>query len=243
LSFLESRSGFDVTRPNSKFPVIEAAPLEPVSGRWFRAARRQASDLPVLVDGSVHVFQINDQFALAPAGRRMLRSAVAAQATMVAVVLIQSQVVPAVAVLPSTQPGRRVLLRAGYYCKVEDPVRVLEAGCWDVRAELLNHLLADAQLRMLGAREDIGSNPEVAQRIMARVLARDKLDPPFIPGMRIKLMEVSPNVQYDADAGPVESWPDPDVESTHLEVHDRFGDDDDEPPRDSFGSHSDEEED
>lgn len=184
-------SGVDVMRPDEKFPVVEAAPLSPVTSRWFRPTRRQAGELPEPVGGSVLVFQANDRFALAPTGPRMLRSDVVVKATMVAVVLTRAQVVPAVAMLPSVDPNFRLGLRATYQCQVTDPVRVLEGGCWDVRGHLMAYLLGDAKIRMLSLRHDVDDNPEVQQRILARAMARNELEPLVIPGMRLQLVEVS----------------------------------------------------
>jgi hypothetical protein len=121
----------------------------------------------------------------------MLRSDVVVKATMVAVVLTRSQLVPAVAMLPSVVPRYQLGLRASYQCQVMDPVRVLEGGCWDVRSDLMAYLLGDAKLQMLSLRDDVDENPEVQQRLLARTMARNELEPPVIPGMRLQLVEVS----------------------------------------------------
>ena len=99
MSVLEPTSGFDVVQPDTRFPVVESAPLDPVPGRLLRPPRRRIDDLPELVGGSVFVFQTNDRFALAPAGPKMLGSDVVVKATMVAVVLTRAQEVPAIATL------------------------------------------------------------------------------------------------------------------------------------------------
>lgn len=236
MSVLERTSGFDVMRPDARFPVVESAQLEPVHGRWFRQPQRRIEDLPQLPGGSVFVFQINDRFALAPEGPRMLRSDVVVSATMVAVVLTRAQEVPAVATLSAVIAGSRLSLRATYNCRVLDPVRVLDNGCWDVRATLRAYLLMDAKLRMLGAREDAGRNPEVLQRILARTYARNQLEPPVIPGMTVELVDLALNVQEDNGWVPRPRAPHEDVEygPSHR---DRFEDaDDDNQPRDRYGS-------
>ncbi|WP_173053112.1 hypothetical protein [Phytohabitans houttuyneae] len=197
MSFLEDSSGFDLMQTDVRFPVVESASLTPVPGRLFRTPRRRSDDLPELVGGSVHVFQTNEQFAVAPSGPKMLMSEVVVKATMVAVVLTRAQVVPAVAILPSINPEYRLALRASYNCKVHNPVQVLTAGCWDVRPELLEYLLGDPKLRMLGARDDVVRNPEVSQRILARTIARNELEPPDIPGMRVRLVDVTLAIHHD----------------------------------------------
>ena len=222
-------------RPDARYPVVESVPLNPLPARFLRSSRRRFGELPQQAEGSVLVFQCNDRFSVAPTGPRMLLSEVVVKATMVAVVLTRSQVVPAVAALPSVSPGRRLVLRASYNCTVVDPVRVLEVGCWDVRTELLEYLLSDTRVRMLGAREDVTENPEVSQRILARTFARNELDPPVIPGMRVRLVDVTLGVQEDAASmgGSHQSFDEADAPPRYQ---DRFGDE--EAPRDAYGTYS-----
>lgn len=171
---------------DAPYPVVEATGLDPLPSRFLRRPRRFADELPLLTGGSVLVFQANERYAMAPPGPRMLSSDIVVRATMVAVVLTKSQEVQVVALL-SAYAGLRVMLRASYNCQVLDPVRVLESGCWDVSVELRGHLLRDMKLRMLGARTDVAQNPDVHQRILAWIFARNDLEPPFIPGMRVEL--------------------------------------------------------
>jgi hypothetical protein len=234
VSVLEPTSGFDVVPVDTRFPVVESAQLDPVPSRLFRPPRRTIDELPELIGGSVFVFQSNDRFALAPAGPKMLGSEVVVKATMVAVVLTRALEVPAVATLSAVNSGNRLTLRASYNCRVLDPVRVLESGCWDVRADLRGYLLKDAKLRMLGAREDAGRNPEVIQRILARMYARNQLEPPVIPGMALQLVDVALNVQTNNGWLPGPRQPTEDVGYGPL-TGDRFEDgNDDGRPRDRY---------
>jgi hypothetical protein len=171
------------------YPVVESAPLNPLRRRFLRRTQRRAQELPQLVGGSVLVFQSNEKFALAPSGVRMLSSDTVLNATMVAVVLTGKRLIPAVATLPSVHPGRSVAIRAKYSCQVIDAVRVLEEGCWDIRPDLIEYLLEDPKLQMLGSRADISDNPEVHQKILAHALARKRLEPPRIPGIRVQLVD------------------------------------------------------
>jgi hypothetical protein len=198
LSSVQFHAGFD---PNIEptYPVVESASLNPLPRRLFRRAQRRVQDLPELVGGSTWVFQSNERFALAPEGGRMLSSDVVLNANMVAVVLTGKRLVPAVATLPTVHPGHRVTVRASFRCHVIDAVRVLEEGCWDVRADLVAYLLDDAKVQMLGARVDISDNPEVQQKILARALARKALEPPEIPGMRVHLVDISLDVFTEDD--------------------------------------------
>lgn len=197
MSFLESHSGLDLAQQELSYPVVESAALSPLPRRLFRQARRRMQELPELVGGSILVFQSNERFALAPADVKMLSSDVVVKATMVAVVLTKKQLVPTVAMLPSINPRRKVAVCASYSCQVVDAVRVLEEGCWDVRADLLAYLLNDPKVQMLGAREDVADNPEVQQKILARTLARSALEPPNIPGMKVQLVDVSLGIHSD----------------------------------------------
>jgi hypothetical protein len=194
---LNHAPGLDVLPSSTKFPVVESAPLEPVPSRFLRAARRSPRDLPDHPGDSVLVFRSNERFALAPDGPKMLASDVVVKASMVAVVVTRAQEVPMVAVLPSVTRGTRMLLRASYLCQVLDPIRVLEHGCWDVTIDLRHYLLRDAKTRMLGARRDAHNNPEVSQRILARTFARNELEPPMIPGMRVELVNVALSITDD----------------------------------------------
>jgi hypothetical protein len=221
VSVLEPASGFDVVRTDARFPVVESVQLDPMPSRMFRQPRRRIDDLPELTGGSVFVFQMNDRYALAPAGPKMLASEVVVKATMVAVVLTQAQEVPAVATLSAVNAGSRLTLRASYNCRVVDPVQVLENGCWDVRADLRGYLLKDVKLRMLGAREDAADNPEVIQRILARIYARNQLEPPVIAGMTVQLVDVALNIQGDDGRPPRLGRPFDDVEYD-LPGRDRF---------------------
>jgi hypothetical protein len=225
LSFLEHHSGFDLVQTDVRFPVVEAAALTPVPGRPFRQSRRRVDEIPELVGGSVLVFQTNDRFALAPTGPKMLMSDVVVKATMVAVVLTRAQLVPAVAMLPSIVPQYRLALRASYNCQVLDPVRVLESGCWDVRTALLEHMMSDAKLRMMGAREDAARNPMVAQQILARVFARNEVEPPVIPGMRVRLVDMALGIHNDNPAIPGQRDPVEDTTEFQHRTRDLFADD------------------
>jgi len=191
LSSVQFHAGFDPASSEPGYPVVESAPLNPLRRRLLRRTQRRAQELPELVGGSAWVFQTNERFALAPADGRMLSSDVVLNATMVAVVLLKKQLVPAVATLPTVHPDRRIAIRAGYSCQVIDPVRVLQEGCWDVRTDLVAYLLEDAKVQMLAARVDITDNPEVQQKLFARALARKALEPPEIPGMRVELVTIS----------------------------------------------------
>jgi hypothetical protein len=233
---LEPTSGFDVVHPDARFPVVESAQLDPVPSRLLRQPRRRIDDLPELARGSVFVFQTNDRFALAPAGPKMLGSEVVVKATMVAVVLTRAQEVPAVATLSAVNSASRLTLRAVYNCRVIDPVRVLENGCWDVRANLRGYLLDDAKLRMLAVREDAGRNPEVGQRILARMFARNQLEPPHIPGMVVKLVDVALNVQDENGWVPGPRRSPEETANFDVSDRDRFGDGADSLPRDRYES-------
>ncbi|WP_433360125.1 hypothetical protein ACQPZX_26170 [Actinoplanes sp. CA-142083] len=205
MSSVQFQAGYDPASNEPGYPVVESAPLSPLPRRLFRRTQRRVQELPELVGGSVLVFQSNERFALAPEGSRRLSSDIVLNASMVAVVLIKKQLVPAVATLPTITPGRRVAVRASYSCQVIDAVRVLEEGCWDVRPVLVEYLLEDAKVQMLGARVDISDNPEVQQKILARALARKALEPPEIPGMRVQLVDVSLDIYAEDGRVPLGS--------------------------------------
>jgi hypothetical protein len=166
----------------------------------------------------------------------MLASEVVVKASMVAVVVTRAQEVPAVAVLPSVARGTRLILRTSYLCQVLDPVRVLENGCWDVRVDLRGYLLRDAKIRMLGARLDAGRNPEVSQRILARTFARNELEPPMIPGMRVELVNVALSIHDDGGRWtPGQRAPVEDDGDHYPGGRDGYGDDDSgRRPRDGY---------
>jgi hypothetical protein len=177
------------------FPVITSVPLNPVRFRLFRAAKRSLHELPEQASGSVLVFQSNAKFSLAQPGPKMLASSVVVEATAAVVVSVKQELVPVTAPLPSVDGQGAVYVRASFYCLVTDPVLVLEAGCWSVGPRLRDHLVDDPKLRMLGVRDDVAVNPEVAQRILARTLARNQLEPPSIPGMQVKLVDIALGIQ------------------------------------------------
>ncbi len=54
---------------------------------------------------------------------------------------------------------------------------------------------------MLGMRTDVVDNPEVSQRILARTLARNQVEPPLIPGMQVDLIDVSLRIHHDGHTG------------------------------------------
>jgi len=208
------------TRPGAAFPVVESARLVPLPGGLLRRPRRRMAELPELTGGSVLVFQVDDRFVLAPVGRAMLSSRVAVQASMATVVVISAQQVHVVATMAATDIDIQVVLRAAYLCRVLDPVRVLETGCWDVRVDLRQHLLGDAKTRMLATRVDLADNPEVSQRILARTLARDQLEPPHIPGMEVKMASIDLHLRR-RDAA---EWGQPERRSDDVGTHDPFVD-------------------
>jgi hypothetical protein len=233
---LNHAPGLDVLASGTKFPVVESAPLDPAPGRFLRPARRSRRDLPDHPGGSVLVFQTNERYALAPDGPKMLSSDVVVKASMVAVVVTRAQEVPAVAVLPSVRRGTRLLLRASYLCQVLDPIRVLENGCWDVSVDLRGYLLRDAKIRMLGARLDAHRNPEVSQRILARTFARNELEPPRIPGMRVELVNVTLSIQDDNQWVPGQRGPIEDNADYDAGGRDGYpGDERGRRPRDGYG--------
>jgi hypothetical protein len=230
---LEPTSGFDVVRPETRFPVVESAQLEPLQHRMLRHARRRIDDLPQLAGGSVFVFQTNDRYAIAPEGPRMLGSDVVVKATMVAVVLTRAQEVHVVATLSPGTSGARLAMRASFNCRVIDPVRVLENGCWDVRSDLRAYLLDDSKLLMLGARDDVLRNDDVVRRILARTFARKKLEPPLIPGMTVQLIDVSLSLQGGVP-GPRRSPEEADYGASGRDAFEDFSGDG--RPRDRYGS-------
>ncbi|GAA3301699.1 hypothetical protein Dvina_05605 [Dactylosporangium vinaceum] len=209
---LERTSGFDVVRvEKTRFPVVESTALEPLRSRLFRRPKRSLEDLPQLTEGSVFVFHTSDGYASAPEGPKMLGSDVVVRATMVSVVSMRQQEVQVVAALSPSTWGTRLAMRASFNCRVIDPLRVLEDGCWDIRPSLRAYLLEDPKLLMLGARGDVDQNDDVVRRILARTFARKKLEPPLIPGMTVQLIDVDLSLQSDGTVpGPRRS-----AESSH----------------------------
>lgn len=232
MSVLQPTMGFDIVHPDARFPVVESVQLDPVPNRMLRRTQRRIDDLPVLAGGSVFVFQTNDRFALAPTGPKMLGSEVVVKATMVSVVLTRAQEVPAVVTLSTVSSAIRLTLRAIYNCRVHDPVRVLQSGCWDVRSNLRGYLLKDAKLRMLSAREDAGRNPEVIQRLLAVMYARHALEPPVIPGMDVQLLDMALNLQSDHARMPGQRQPSDETDYGRNDGYPDTGDGG--PPRDRY---------
>jgi len=215
------------TASDTTFPVLKMTPLSPVPSRFLQPTRRQLSDLPTLVEGSVLVFQTDERYALAPAGPKMLASEVVVKATMVAVIAVRAQEVTAVVELPSAKRGTHLTLHAIYNCRVFDPVQVMESGCWDVRTDLRNYLLRDSKLRSLAAQEGAAENPEVTQRILGRMHARNQLEPPVVPGIRIELVNIALNIKNDnqrAAGNTTYSGTEPQITDGDLIVVDAPGD-------------------
>lgn len=197
--------GVTVARSEGSYPVLESVPLAPVTGRLFRRPRRTADGLPQTTGGSILVFQVNGRFALAPAGPAMLSSDIVTRATMVHLVTVRSHEVDVAALLATLDTRERLRLRTTYQCRVLDPVQVLETGRWDVRSDLRGYLLSDTKTRMLGARLDAATNPEVSQHILARTLARHELEPPTVPGMQVSLIDLALGIEREhASAFPPE---------------------------------------
>lgn len=232
--FPEQPDNLGIALRGEPFPVVTSAALYPVRRKLLRRPGRSPQDLPEQSGGTVLVFQSNNRFSLAPPGPRMLSSDVAVRATAAVVVSIRQQLVPLVAPLPSVNGENTVHLYATFYCKVTDPVLVLEAGCFDVRPTLQRHLVGDAKLRMFGAREDVADNLEVLQRILARTQARAELQPPAVPGMRVDLVEVSLGIHRNGWTGAND--PEDPYDAT---VYDRDEDVADGPPRDGYAAYPD----
>ncbi|MEV0129416.1 hypothetical protein AB0H83_13295 [Dactylosporangium sp. NPDC050688] len=168
---------------DAEYPVVGSTSLLPATRRWLiLPPKRSLDDLPPRPAGSVLVFQADGRYVVAPRGTAMLRSAEAVHAEAAVVISTRQETVAAVVPLPSTSRDC-VVLEVGFHCRVLDPISVLEAGCYDVRPQLESYLLDDDVLRMLGARDDVAANPEVAKRILARIFARMQLEPPDLPGI------------------------------------------------------------
>lgn len=173
------------------FPVLEAVSLSPVVRRLGRRRRRLPTDLPVPRPGEALVFQRGETYALAPASGVPLRSAMAVDATAVLVVSLRNTIRAARITLPSATPGRLIVIRAEFSCRVTDPQLVLESGFWDVTPVLTHYLLSDETTKLLSNRYAESDGPEPAQWIMARLLARAELSPVGAPGLTIRLVDLA----------------------------------------------------
>lgn len=181
----------------SEYPVVGSTTLLPATRRWLLLPpRRSVGDLPPRPAGSVLVFQTDGRFVVAPSGAGMLKSEIAVHAEAAVVISTRREMVPAIVPLPSTSRDC-IVLEVGFSCRVLDPISVLEAGCFDARPQLESYLLDDDVLRMLGARDDVAANPEVAKRILARIFARMELEPPELPG--ISAVVVGTRVKIQAE--------------------------------------------
>jgi hypothetical protein len=164
--------------------------MRPLRPGIFRAARREASELPPQRPGTVLVFQIQERYVAAPPGRLRLDSELAVDANAVLLVAMEARVVTVIAELPSIGTSA-VVLRAMYTCRVMDPALVLDAGCFNAGELLGAHLINDDIMAMLALHRDITSDVGISQRILARIHARNAASPPFLPGLLAELSGVA----------------------------------------------------
>lgn len=178
-----------VAEENKPYPVLDSATLHPVHGTLFRPRRRSPEEMPKQVPGSVWVFQNGDHFTAAEAGREFGLPDVV-DAVTVLVVSMRTELVTTRASFRWVNRPEILILTASFRCRVYDPIEALESGCFDIHPYLQSHLVDDGILQMVATRTDLESDPQVLQRLLARMLARRDVNDVIIPGVTIRLLNV-----------------------------------------------------
>lgn len=109
-------------------------------------------------------------------------------ATTVAVVSLRRQMVTSVMLLPSRWRYFQFRAEAEYDCKVVDPELLLMAGCNDVQPDLQRYLADDPNVRALAFGTDPLDEATLQVRLAAYAMARNRISPPYVPGMVCNLV-------------------------------------------------------
>ncbi len=124
-------------------------------------------------------------------------------ATAVVVVSLHRRMVTTTVVLPSRWEHTNFDIKAEYNCQVVDAALVLQFGCWDVRPDLQRYLTVDPTVRVLAASADPFDYAAFRLRLGAHALARNRISPPYVPGMVCDLAHLTIEIQH----GPPETNP------------------------------------
>lgn len=181
---------------NDRYPVIDSAELNPVPRRRFGRGRRPIGDLPRQPPGSVLVFQLGDLFEYATGGALQLDDSVVVEAVAVTVVSVRHTMRVAEVQLPTADPTVCVAMRARFHCWVNDPLLVVESGCWDIDPMLAAHLVEDRRLWFLASACDITAQwPAFRRNAHARLMAYHDIHPFVAPGLTTRFVDVALQLQ------------------------------------------------
>lgn len=187
----------DAGAPDTGYPVVDSAELNPVPKRMFRRRRREIHEIPRQPAGTVLVFQLGDSYEPVQTSALRLDADIVVEAVAVAVVSMRRVLCEAVAYLPTADPRACVTVRGRFHCGVSDPQLVVETGCWDVQPFLTEHLVAERRLRFLATDLDPHSGWAPFHRnITARLFAYHDLNPLVVPGLTARLVDLAVELQH-----------------------------------------------
>ncbi len=183
--------------PDTAYPVVDSAELNPVPRRLLRRRRREIHEIPRQPAGTVLVFQLGDSYEPVQSSALRLDDDIVVEAVAVAVVSMRRMLCEAVAYLPTADPRACLTVRGRFHCGVTDPQLVVETGCWDVQPFLTEHLVAERRLRFLATDLDPQTGWAAFHRNMtARLFAYHDLNPLVVPGLTARLVDLAVELQH-----------------------------------------------
>ncbi len=179
-----------MTNANGPYPVIEERALGRAQRRLL-GSRRETSELPPQVPGTVLVFEVNGRHEVLRDRRHLSgKEDDVVDAVSVSVVDLRDRTVTVDLTVASASAADDFTVRVRFGCRVTQPDVVAAAGIRDLTTFLRGHLGNDRDLvRRCGAHpvEDINA---VREWVTARVAAYCRIQPPRLAGMTLTLSEV-----------------------------------------------------
>jgi hypothetical protein len=173
---------------NRPFPVLEEKSLPHIARKFMRGARRDLSELPAVLPGSVLVFRHGPRYVAFRESRHLTGAEEpVVDATAVCLVDTRARYFTVQFPLPSASPADDFTVRVIFQARVTDPERAAAEGPVDVRRFLEGYLAQDAKLTKLGSDYTVESIAAVRDMAVSRIEAYCEFNPISLPGLTIEL--------------------------------------------------------
>lgn len=183
-----SGRGKDAAETEKPYPVVEERVLPAVPRRFMRPARRDLSDLPVLLPGTVLVFHHGSRYvAFSESTPLTGAEEPVADATAVALVDVRARDFTIYFPLPTASAADDFTVRATFRARVTDPERAAEHGPLAMTRYLSSYLGQDPRLGKLGSGYSIEDINTVRDLVISRIEAYCEFHPIDLPGLSVEL--------------------------------------------------------
>ena len=169
------------------YPVVDERALDPATRRWLGRSR-DLSELPRHLPGTVPVFEVHNGYVAFQERRHLgRREELVISAISVSTVDMRPKTVTVQLQVPSCSAADEFVLLVDFWCQVEDPERVAEAGLRDMTEPLRQYLRRDVSLTQIGVRYSVEDINVVRNELLSRVDAYTRLRAPHVDGMSVAL--------------------------------------------------------